>query len=332
MLRGRPRSRAARSTPASPARAGTAMTHAASSATARSATCCWQALARLAWSPWSVFFVRNASDNMAKAGIASGFDFLWRDSGIEVPFILTGYKPQSTPSWRCCGSASSTRCWSRCLGRRWRRCSASPSACCGCRATGCCRPWPAPTSSSCATSRCCSSCCSGTSACIAALPAPRQSSSFFGVAFLNSRGLSIPLPNDVRGFRLAAARDPRRCSSCRSGFARWARGAAGAHRPRLPDLDWSASLLLRRCCRSLAFVARGALDRAGTCRRCAASTIAAASCWCRSSWRCSPRSSTYTAGFIAEVVRGGILSVRAGPDRRRARRSASRPAGSCGWS
>ena len=39
----------------------------------------------------TVFFVRNASENMVKAGIASGFDFLWRTSGIEVPFVLTGY-------------------------------------------------------------------------------------------------------------------------------------------------------------------------------------------------------------------------------------------------
>ena len=43
-----------------------------------------------------VFFVRNASDNMVKAGIASGFQFLWRDSGIEVPFNITGYKPSDT--------------------------------------------------------------------------------------------------------------------------------------------------------------------------------------------------------------------------------------------
>jgi general L-amino acid transport system permease protein len=43
-----------------------------------------------------VYFVRNASDNMVKAGIASGFDFLWRTSGIEVPFVLTSYTDQST--------------------------------------------------------------------------------------------------------------------------------------------------------------------------------------------------------------------------------------------
>ena len=30
---------------------------------------------------------------MVKAGIASGFDFLWRNSGIDVPFDITGYTP-----------------------------------------------------------------------------------------------------------------------------------------------------------------------------------------------------------------------------------------------
>ena len=38
-----------------------------------------------------VYFIRNASQNMVQAGIASGFDFLWRTSGIEVPFVLTNY-------------------------------------------------------------------------------------------------------------------------------------------------------------------------------------------------------------------------------------------------
>ncbi|MBI1243975.1 MAG: ABC transporter permease subunit [Alphaproteobacteria bacterium] len=40
------------------------------------------------------FFVENASENMVKAGIASGFDFLWRTSGIDVPFRLFEYGPQ----------------------------------------------------------------------------------------------------------------------------------------------------------------------------------------------------------------------------------------------
>src|ERR1700704_1628582 len=56
----------------------------------------WQVLATVAMIAVIWFFVKNASDNMVKAGIASGFNFLWRDSGIEVPFNLTGYKPSDT--------------------------------------------------------------------------------------------------------------------------------------------------------------------------------------------------------------------------------------------
>jgi general L-amino acid transport system permease protein len=41
------------------------------------------ALLALGW-----FFVANAAENMTKAGIASGFDFLFRGSGIEVPMHL----------------------------------------------------------------------------------------------------------------------------------------------------------------------------------------------------------------------------------------------------
>src|SRR6478735_11957669 len=53
----------------------------------------WQVAATIALIAIVWFFVRNASQNMLKAGMASGFNFLWRDSGIEVPFNLTGYKP-----------------------------------------------------------------------------------------------------------------------------------------------------------------------------------------------------------------------------------------------
>src|ERR1041384_2697723 len=56
----------------------------------------WQVLATVGLIVVIVFFVRNAAENMVKAGIASGFQFLWRDSGIEVPFNVTGYKPSDT--------------------------------------------------------------------------------------------------------------------------------------------------------------------------------------------------------------------------------------------
>ena len=56
----------------------------------------WQVAVSVALVALTVFFVRNASDNMVKAGIASGFDFLHRNSGIDVPFVLTGYKPSDS--------------------------------------------------------------------------------------------------------------------------------------------------------------------------------------------------------------------------------------------
>ena len=69
----------------------------------------WQAfvLARRA-RPRSPSSCVNASRNMRDAGIASGFDFLWRTAGIEVPFVLTDYTAQSD-NLACSGSASSTR-------------------------------------------------------------------------------------------------------------------------------------------------------------------------------------------------------------------------------
>src|SRR5580765_7668876 len=55
----------------------------------------WQALVLGLTLGLLVFFILNASRNMREAGIASGFDFLWRTAGIEVPFVLTNYTPQS---------------------------------------------------------------------------------------------------------------------------------------------------------------------------------------------------------------------------------------------
>src|ERR1700745_643965 len=56
----------------------------------------WQIAVFAAVAGLLAYFVRNASDNMAKAGIASGFDFLGHTSGIDLPFLLTGYTPQSS--------------------------------------------------------------------------------------------------------------------------------------------------------------------------------------------------------------------------------------------
>lgn len=56
----------------------------------------WQAVVLAAVAGLIGYFIRNASDNMVKAGIASGFDFLNRTAGIEIPFVLTGYTPRSS--------------------------------------------------------------------------------------------------------------------------------------------------------------------------------------------------------------------------------------------
>src|SRR5262249_60336086 len=56
----------------------------------------WQAVVLIGTLGLLTFFVINASRNMRDAGIASGFDFLWRTAGIEIPFVLTGYTPQSS--------------------------------------------------------------------------------------------------------------------------------------------------------------------------------------------------------------------------------------------
>src|ERR1044072_3308879 len=55
----------------------------------------WQAFVLVSVLGLLAFFIINASRNMRDAGIASGFDFLFRTAGIEIPFVLTNYTPQS---------------------------------------------------------------------------------------------------------------------------------------------------------------------------------------------------------------------------------------------
>lgn len=55
-----------------------------------------QALTVLVLAGIVAFFVINAADNMRRAGIASGFGFLWRDTGVDVLMSLIPYGPSST--------------------------------------------------------------------------------------------------------------------------------------------------------------------------------------------------------------------------------------------
>jgi general L-amino acid transport system permease protein len=150
----------------------------------------------------TIFFVRNASENMVKAGIASGFDFLWRTSGIEVPFVLTNYTQSDTiMSLFWVGVANTllvtviALVLSTLLGfvigvarlsSHWLISTIAGAYIEFVRNI----PllffvlfWYFGV--------------------IAALPAPRDSVSLFGVAFLNNRGLTIPLPDAPANFRIA---------------------------------------------------------------------------------------------------------------------------------
>src|SRR4029077_1306913 len=160
----------------------------------------WQAAGAIVLIAVVWFFVGNASENMVKAGIASGFRFLWRDSGIEVPFNLTGYKPSDTIL---------ALLWTGIVNTLLVSVAAIAAATLIGFTVGLARlsrNWLLSTLA-------------GFYievvrnipllffvlfwyfGVLAALPTPKESVDFFGVAFLNRRGLSLPTPNELLAFK-----------------------------------------------------------------------------------------------------------------------------------
>ena len=267
----------------------------------------WQAAGALALIALVWFFVRNASENMVKAGIASGFQFLGRDSGIEVPFNLTGYKPSDTILALLWTGIVNTLLVSAVsivvataigfsvgllrLSRNWLLSTLAGFYIEFVRNI----PllffvlfWYFGV--------------------LAALPTPRDSVNFLDVAFLNRRGLSIPTPVDSAGFRWALLAIAI-LIAVQWAIARWARARQARTGRDFPT--WMVGFALCGALPVLALVVagmgtawdvpvlRGFNYRGGFVLVPEFVALFAAL-------------STYTAGFIAEVVRGGILSVRQG--------------------
>ena len=264
----------------------------------------WQVVAVAAVVGLIAYFVRNASDNMAKAGIASGFDFLGRTAGIELPFLLTGYTPQSSILALLGAGVVNTLAVALIaivlatvigfalgiarLSHNWLLSSLAGVYVEVVRNI----PvlffvlfWYF--------------------AVIASLPGPREAIGIFAVAFLSNRGLTVPLPQAGGAFA-AAALASAVAVAAQIAIARWARRRRDRSGRDFPV--WSTGAALVAGVPLLAFAAavvstpwdipvlRGFNYRGGFVLIPEFVALVAAL-------------ATYGAAFIAEIVRGGILAV-----------------------
>jgi general L-amino acid transport system permease protein len=264
----------------------------------------WQAAILIGFLGLMTFFVINASRNMREAGIASGFDFLWRTAGIEVPFVLTGYTAQSS-NWALLAvgivntmlitlvAAAAATVLGFLIGiarlsTNWLLSTVAGAYVEAVRNI----PllffvlfWYFGV--------------------IAALPGPRQSIPIFDVAFLSNRGLTIPLPNYLSPFGKAAL-VILAALALQIAFAWWARRRRDRTGKGAPVWTLGTLLLvvLPVVALTLATLStswdvpalRGFNYRGGFVLVPEFVALFAAL-------------STYTAAFIAEIVRGGILAV-----------------------
>ncbi len=264
----------------------------------------WQVTILAALIGLTVFFVRNASQNMVNAGIASGFDFLWRTSGIDVPFVLTGYQPSGN-IW--------SLFWAGVANTLFVSLIAMALATLLGFVVGLARLSPHWLLSAVA----------GAYVefvrnipllffvlfwyfgVIAALPAPRDSISVFSAFFLNNRGLTVPAASDGGPFGWALA------AIVLSALLHWlvARRAAARKASTgqdTPILAIGLVLLGLVPVLALVFAARATawdIPQAGRFNL-------------RGGFVVIPEFVallaalvTYTAGFVAEIVRGGISAV-----------------------
>jgi general L-amino acid transport system permease protein len=250
------------------------------------------------------YFVRNASDNMAKAGIASGFEFLGRTSGIELPFLLTGYTAQSSILDLLWAGVVNTMTVALVaivaatllgfalgiarLSHNWLLASLAGAYVEVVRNI----PvlffvlfWYF--------------------AVIAALPGPREAIGIFAVAFLSNRGLTVPTPQ-ANGAFAAAALASAISIAAQIAIAAWARRRRDRSGRGFPL--WTSGAMLIAGVPLVAFTAaiattpwdipvlRGFNYRGGFVLIPEFVALVAAL-------------ATYAAAFIAEIVRGGILAV-----------------------
>lgn len=254
-----------------------------------------------------VYFVRNASENMVKAGLASGFDFLWRQAGIDIPFQLTGYSS---------AASNLALLWVGIVNTLLVSALSVATATALGFLIGIARLSRNPLLAGIAGGY--------VEFCrniplllfvliwyfgvIASLPAPRGSLPVFGIAFLNNRGLTIPLPEQpgVLWPALACLAVGIAAELALAAWA-WRRQA----RTGAPFPIWTSGLLLIVGLPALAAgagafatgwdvpVLRGFNYRGGFVLPPELVALYAAL-------------STYTAAFVAEIVRAGILAVPSG--------------------
>ena len=266
------------------------------------------------------YFVNNASDNLARGGTGTGFDFLWGRSGVDISFKLIEYGPDGSYARLLLAGIANTLFVSFFgiifatiigglvgvgrLSQNWllsQLCTAFVEAVRNVPLLLFVLLWYYIV--------------------IRALPAPRESINILGAVFINNRGVFMPSPESAMEFLLVPA-------ALVVGLVafwairRWARVRQDRTGQAFPLLETSAALIIglpvvAALAASLATawdtpVPRGFGVRGGTSVSPEFVALLAAL-------------STYTAAFIAEIVRGGLLSVTRGQREAAAALGLSRP-------